>query len=113
MKKILLPLLLLAGCSAQRWIPDHQEQVTLIGAYKEFKSNACGLPRNPDIMGRTWHIDLLRQNGDTIYHHYFTASHVNQRWLVVGDKYSYRYDSRDSIECEKHPFIFAKLKWNK
>lgn len=108
MKKLLIPLMLLTGCSASRWIPDQQMQVTLIETHKEFKS--CGLPLNKG-MGRTWHCDLKTKDGRIIPHHYFTESFAKQSWLVVGDKYTLQTDSRDS--CGKYPYVYAILKHNK
>lgn len=113
MKKILLFAAIAAttfGCSSSRYIPDTQIQLTLIRAYPENKSNSCGMPHNPEVFGRTWHCDLLKKNGDTLRHHYFTVSQVKQSWLVPGDQYTLQYSTEDSC---KHPYIYAKLKWNK
>lgn len=113
MKTLITITIFLASCSSQRYIPDVSHQVTLIRAFKEDKAHSCGLPMNTEVFGRTWHIDLLKKNGDTVHHHYFTVSQVNQSWLRPGEQYTYSYDSRDSVLCEQHPFIYAKLKWNK
>lgn len=111
-KYCLVPFLFLVAisCTSSRFIPDRQIQLTLIRAYKEDKSNSCGMPHNPEVFGRTWHCDLLKKNGDTLRHHYFTVSQVKQSWLRPGDQYTLQYSIEDSC---KHPYIYAKLKWNK